>query len=119
MNKDKPLSEKEIIEFNLDSAYQEGFQKAKEQYNELRIDRDKWMIKFAKQKEQFKEKIEKLKRYSIKGNMGLKRDKEGVFVMYGEIKGLSKLEDDGVLTSEDSEQNGYVQSIVTLKEKKR
>ena len=32
MNKDKPLSEKEIIEFNLDSAYQEGFQKAKEQY---------------------------------------------------------------------------------------
>ena len=50
--------------------FEAGFQKAKEQYNELRIDRDKWMIKFAKQKEQYALALKKVKE-EIYGEIGL------------------------------------------------
>ena len=43
-------------------------------------------FKLKSQVEEFEEKINKLKRYSIKGSHGLKEDKEGVFVLYGELK---------------------------------
>ena len=61
--KKKELRFDKIITKHDKILFDKGFQKAKEQYNELRIDRDKWMIKFAKQQEQYASALKKVKEY--------------------------------------------------------
>ena len=39
-------------------------------------------------KKEIDDKLNKLNRYSIKGNQGLRKDKDGVFILYGEVEEL-------------------------------
>ena len=78
-------------------GFQEGKAIAEQKYNELRVDRDKWMIKFAKQKEEFEKMRKEYEEDIIKSDKKdfeinkLKKAKQQTLKGYVKIKDVLKL----------------------------